>query len=217
MNDRAAVVASSLLVALGAWWFWRRPEDQAAGGGGFDVFSAVDQAISGVADQIVTTTGGMLARVGDGRMNISVNGMDAIKAHEALRLTKYRDQAGKWTIGYGHLILPWENFDAGITEQEALGLLVSDLADAEAEVNARVRVSISQAMYDALVSLAFNIGAGAFAGSTVVRRLNQGDFAGAADAILMWNKVTINGQLQPSAGLTARREDERRRFLSGVA
>ena len=150
-------------------------------------------------------------------MRTSINGLDRIKEHEALRLTKYRDQAGKWTIGYGHLIRAFESFPGAITEEQALGLLVSDLATAESAVNAVVRVPITQEQFDALVSLAFNIGAGAFRGSTVVKRLNAGDAVGAAAAFAMWNKIDQGGQLVVSQGLVNRRAAEAQLFIQGVS
>ena len=149
-------------------------------------------------------------------MRTSINGIDRIKEHEALRLTKYLDQAGKWTIGYGHLIRAFESFPGPITEEKALGLLVADLAAAESAVNANVKVAITQEQFDALVSLAFNIGSGNFRGSSVVRRLNAGDAIGAAAAFALWNKIEQGGQLVVSQGLVNRRAAEAQLFSQGV-
>jgi lysozyme len=220
VNDRDALIVSVVLVGAGAWWWLRRSGGDASAGAAFDAggfLSSVDAAIESVSGQIVTTAGGLVSRLGGESMSISIAGLDAIKSHEALRLVKYRDQAGLWTIGYGHLIRPWENFDAGITEEKALGLLVADLAEAERAVNAGVRVPVSQSMYDAMVSLAFNIGSGAFASSSVLRRVNQGDLEGAASAFALWNKVTIDGALVVSNGLVSRRAAEAAMFRAGWA
>lgn len=163
---------------------------------------------SGVINSFLSVGYGLNSMIGGRRMDISISGIDAIKEHEALRLTKYQDQAGKWTIGYGHLIGPFESFPGAITEEKALSLLVRDLDTAESAVNALVTVPITQEQYDALVSLAFNIGAGAFRTSSVLRRLNAGDTAGAAAAFALWNKVNIGGRLVASAGLSTRRASE---------
>lgn len=169
-------------------------EGDASGGGVVDSFLSVGYALNSM--------------IGGKRMNISINGVDRIKEHEALRLTKYRDQGGLWTIGYGHLIGPFESFPGAITEERALTLLVKDLADAESAVNALVSVAITQEQYDALVSLVFNIGAGNFRKSRLLKRLNAGDVQGAAAEFSKWNKVSMGGQLVASAGLSARRAAE---------
>ena len=74
-------------------------------------------------------------------------------------------------------------------------------------------VPLHQHEYDAFLSLAYNIGPGAFAKSSALRKFNEGDKRGAADAILLWNKA--GGRVL--AGLTRRREAERALFLSQVA
>lgn len=144
-------------------------------------------------------------------METSQSGIDFIKSHEGLRLTQYLDQAGLPTIGYGHLIKPNEGFYMGktITTEQAEELLRSDLRPAEIAVNSGIFEPLTQWQYDALVSLIFNIGAGAFNSSTLKGRINN-RFAPAEieEAWLRWNKVRINGVLTVSAGLTQRRKDE---------
>jgi len=157
----------------------------------------------------------VVAGLGLGTMaiiGISRSGLDKIKAHEALRLRPYKDQAGKWTIGYGHLILPHEtNLLTGqITESQALELLKNDLAIAEKAVNNMVTVSITGNQYDALVSLVFNIGIGAFAKSTLLKVLNEKNYTQAAREFLRWKYV---GK-KVSTGLFARRKREQRLFLA---
>ena len=142
------------------------------------------------------------------RRGISQAGVNFIKKEEGLRLDQYADAAGFPTIGYGHKIEPPEFFPPAITEPEAEKLLRRDIARFESSVNDLVKVPVTQNMYDALISLAFNIGIGALARSTTIRLLNKGDYKGAADAILLWkfaNKQPI---------LLARRERERTVFLS---
>ncbi len=146
-------------------------------------------------------------------MSLAVN---IIKVSEGLKLTAYRDSAGVWTIGYGHT---GSEVHAGmvITEAEAEALLARDIAWAVDTVRRAVRVALTESQRAALVSLTFNIGSGGFRTSTVLRRLNAGNYEGAADAILMWNKITVGGKKVISSGLRNRRERERALFLTGIA
>ena len=151
-------------------------------------------------------------------MQISAAGVDFIKSWEGFEARAYRDGAGVWTIGYGHT----EGFrdgafgpDAVITLQAATALLEKDLAPREKAVGDAVTVALEQYEFDALTSLLFNIGAGGFRRSTVLRRLNQGDREGAGAAFLMWNKITVDGTLRTSFGLTRRRQAESALFLKG--
>ena len=76
------------------------------------------------------------------------------------------------------------------------------------------KVPLNKNEFDALVSLAFYIGAGAFKGSTLLTKLKTGDRTGAADQFLVWNKITLNGKKQVLRGLRTRRKAERKQFLS---
>lgn len=146
-------------------------------------------------------------------MKTSRAGIDLIKKWEGCRLKAYRDAVGVLTIGYGHTSAagkPTVETGMTITQQEADDMLVRDLVKYEAAVGKAFTRSPTQAQFDAAVSLCFNIGEGAFSKSTVVRRFNAGDVAGAADAFLMWNKA--GGKVLK--GLEARRADERKMFLS---
>jgi len=136
-------------------------------------------------------------------------GLTLIKEFEGLRLEKYKDAVGKWTIGYGHLVLPSERIDRPITESEAEDLLQSDLRKFEGGVIQYVVVSMNQNQFDALVSFAFNLGLSNLRGSTLLRLLNQGKYAEAAEQFLRWNKA--GGAILP--GLTRRRAAERELFL----
>lgn len=150
-------------------------------------------------------------------MNTSANGVDFIAAHEGLRLSAYQDQAGLWTIGYGHLIKSGEDwlFGAPITQAQAKELLAEDLKMAENAVNSNISIDLNQNQFDALVSLVFNIGAGAFGGSTVKARINAQDTQDRiTEAWQRWDKVTINGELVSSRGLAKRREDETDLYFS---
>lgn len=145
-------------------------------------------------------------------MKISQRGIDFIHSFETLRLDCYDDGFGYPTIGWGHLVKrgePWKIGDR-ITRQLADELFEKDLKKYEDAVNALVRFPMTQGQYDACVSLAFNIGAGGFAGSSVLAHLNNGKIQSAAASFLKWNKV----KGKPVKGLTRRREGEKRIFLS---
>ena len=146
---------------------------------------------------------------------VSQEGIALIKRFEGLETQSYRDVAGIWTIGYGHTG-PEVGPGMRISEAQAEDLLQRDLQRFEDGVAEAVTVPITQSQFDALVSLSYNIGVGAFRRSTALKRLNKGDFEGAADAITWWNKATINGRKQPVLGLTRRRAAEAALFLQDV-
>ena len=146
-------------------------------------------------------------------MKTSRDGIALIKRWEGCRLKAYQDTVGVWTIGYGHTSAAGApKVAAGliITRQESEDILVRDLVQYESAVAKALTRSPSQSQFDAMVCLCFNIGPGAFAGSTVVRKFNAGDVAGAADAFRLWNKA--GGKVVP--GLEFRREDERKLFMT---
>lgn len=150
---------------------------------------------------------------------LSGPGLKAIAQHEIFRDRIYPDQANKPTIGYGHLLQPGEEkqFANGIDDKTAQALLAKDAAVAEAAVKRLVKMPLSQQEYDALVSLTYNIGQGGFADSTVLKKLNEGDYKAAADAMLMWDKITTkDGSKMQSSGLVNRRNSERDLFLNGT-
>lgn len=131
-----------------------------------------------------------------------------VAGFEGLRTTAYRDQRGIWTIGYGHTANVKEGDTC--TPEQALTMLSLDLMTADAAVKAAIAPTLSQNEFDACVSLAYNIGGGAFLHSTVAKLINALDFPGAAEAFLMWDKT--NGAVNP--GLLRRRQAERALFLT---
>lgn len=133
-------------------------------------------------------------------------GIDLIKRFEGLRLRSYLCPANVWTIGYGHTGGVTNN--QIITSEQAESILKTDLRRFENGVSDVVKVDLNQNQFDALVSLAFNIGLSAFAGSTLVRLLNDRDYAGAADQFLRWDKA--GGKVLQ--GLSTRRAAERALF-----
>lgn len=142
-------------------------------------------------------------------MAITQSTIDYIMEEEGFRTKAYRDSKGLLTIGVGHLIKPDEPHlkTAVLTHEEVMELLRSDLKWCSEAVERSVRVPLTQTQFDALYSLCFNIGETNFKKSTVVRRLNDGDYQGAADAILMWNKPPE---------LQKRRRRERDLFLADM-
>ena len=146
-------------------------------------------------------------------MKINAAGLDLIKRWEGLRLTAYQDSVGIWTIGYGHTAEagpPAPKAGMKITEKEATDILARDLGQYERAVTKAISVAPTSNQFAAMVSLCYNIGPANFAKSSVVRLLNVGQPREAADAFLLWNKA--GGKVLK--GLTARREDEKKLFLT---
>jgi lysozyme len=139
---------------------------------------------------------------------MKVHNINIIKKHEGLRLEAYLPTPNDvWTIGYGHTHTTKQGMK--ITEGQAESLLRKDILWVEKAINKLVVVSLSQNQFDALSSLVFNIGEGGFSSSTLLRLLNSGDYEGAANQFLRWNKQ--KGRVLN--GLTKRREEERALFL----
>ena len=132
---------------------------------------------------------------------------------EGLKLVAYLCPAGKLTIGYGHT---GDDVHVGmtITPDKADFLLSRDLMAASQSVIRLVQVELNNNQFSALVDFVFNLGGGALASSTLLEKLNHGDYAGAADQFLLWDKAHVNGQLVTIPGLTVRRQREREEFLA---
>lgn len=150
-------------------------------------------------------------------MRTSAAGRKAIAQREGNKLTAYLDSVGVWTIGVGHTTVagpPAVSKGLKITAGESDDILTRDLAGVEADINRMVKAPLSQSQFDALVSLVFNIGGGAFGKSTLLKKLNARDYGGAAEQFLVWNKGTISGKRVAIQGLTTRRKAERVQFLA---
>ena len=139
-------------------------------------------------------------------MAIAKSTLAFVTKEEGFKTKAYADSKGLMTIGVGHLIKPDEAHlkEATLSIDQVEELLQSDLKWCDEVVTQAIKVPLNQNQYDALYSLCFNIGATHFRESTVVKKINQGDLAGAADAILMWNKPPE---------LEGRRKRERALFL----
>jgi lysozyme len=133
-------------------------------------------------------------------MRLSDAGRKLIKGFEGLSLRAYPD-AGGHSIGYGHF-----GAQAGdvITQAHADQLFDGDALRFEKAVSDTIPIA-NQAQFDACVSLAYNIGTGAFSGSTLARKHKAGDYIGAANEFARWNKS--QGAVHP--GLVVRRAKER--------
>lgn len=135
-------------------------------------------------------------------------GVSLIKSFEGCKLTSYKCPAGVWTVGYGHtgqFVKP----GLSITQSEADELLLHDLDVFEAGVENAVGVELNDNQFSALVSFAYNVGIGNFRRSTLLKKLNKGDYAGAAEQFERWNR----GGGKVLRGLVRRRKAEKELFL----
>ena len=146
-------------------------------------------------------------------MTISNKGLELIKEFEGFSANAYLCPAKIPTIGYGNTF--WEDgrkvrIGEQISKSKALELLEfvanKDFAD---KIFPLIKVEVNQNQFDAMVSLAYNIGVGAFSNSTLLKRVNAKDFIGAGNEFLKWDKS--GGK--PLLGLTRRRQREKELFL----
>ena len=115
-------------------------------------------------------------------MNTSTNGLALIKEFEGCKLDAYKCPANIWTIGVGHT----KGVKEGdrITESQALDLLREDMRWVENAIDKHVTAHLNQNQYDALASFIFNCGEFAFYSSTLLKKLNAGDYEGASNEFL---------------------------------
>ena len=147
-------------------------------------------------------------------MKTSDAGIALIKEFEGCELACYADAVGVPTIGYGHTVgLTQAHVGVKSITQEAAERLLreDDLPRYEAGVSAVVKVPLEQHQFDALVSFAYNLGVGALASSTLLRKLNVKDYGGAASEFPRW--VRAGNQVLP--GLVRRRAAEQALFGGG--
>jgi lysozyme len=153
-------------------------------------------------------------------MKISNNGVAIIKTFEGLRLSAYTDSAGVWTIGYGStryqngkVIKPNDKL---ANEQQADILFRNTLNQYENAVTDFVKITLTQNQFDALVSFTYNVGIYALKDSSLLQKLNKGDYASVAEAFLPWDKITDpkTGKKIALDTLTKRRQKERDLFLT---
>lgn len=149
-------------------------------------------------------------------MKVDAAGREAISYEEGLRLRAYRDSGGVWTIGLGTTRYPdgrpVRKGDT-CTREEALAWMEHDLAWAEDAVNESVKVPLNQPMFNALVSMAYNIGKPRFMGSTLVKLLNGGWYTEAQKEFDKW--VYVQGEKDEKV-LVKRRDREQKMFNDGI-
>ena len=165
--------------------------------------------------------------------DINDAGLKLIKSFEGIpdgdprtvNIDPYLDPVGIWTIGWGHAIRVGADYlrgrenrraaidlyPGGITKHQAEQLLRADLMDTCRDVESLVDVALTGNQFAALVSFTFNLGRGNLAKSTLLRKLNEGDYAGAAQEFLKWNRA--GGKVMK--GLDARRKAESALFQTG--
>jgi len=144
---------------------------------------------------------------------VSQQGVELVKKFEGLHkvqpdgtVSSYRCPAGVWTIGYG--ATKGVRSGTKLTVQECEDRLLEELNEFGAQVRRVVDVPLTQSQFDAIVSLTFNIGIGNLKSSTLLRKLNAGDYAAVPAQMMRWNKARVDGKLTPLKGLTRRRAAE---------
>ena len=135
-------------------------------------------------------------------MQISKTGIELLKHFEGCELKAYQDSVGVWTIGYGHTKGIYEGLE--ITQSEAEKMLQDELPEYEGYVTDKVVPLLQQHEYDALVCWVYNLGPTNLSSSTLLKRLNAGEFKDVPFQMKRWDKA--GGQ--PLLGLTRRRNAE---------
>lgn len=140
-------------------------------------------------------------------LTISGTGIALLKKFEGFRSKPYLDSAGVWTIGFGTTFIngmPVTKNTPAVTQDQATQYLLSDVKKFQDTINKSVKVPLNQNQFDALVCFVYNVGAGAFLGSTLLKVLNLKHYQEVPAQMLRWNKA--DGKVLP--GLTARRQAE---------
>ena len=144
-------------------------------------------------------------------MHISDEGLELIKHFEGCELEAYKCAAGVWTIGYGHT----KNIQEGDkwSQDKADFMLWRELEEEyEQYVHDYVHVPLNQSQFDALVSWTYNLGPANLKASTMLKKLNNGEYEEVPAQMARWNKATVNGKRTVLEGLTRRRKAEGQLF-----
>ncbi|MBN6491902.1 lysozyme [Acinetobacter pittii] len=178
-------------------------------------FTAMSRSSDANNSLIATATDNGTEEVGFAvdEMSVSQEGVNHICNFEGLRLNAYDDGVGVWSIGYGTTRYPnGSSVQKGdtCTLEQAKAYMQHDLKIFERAVNGAVKVPLKQNQFDALVSLTYNIGTGAFKNSTLLKKLNSGNYKEAANQFDVW--VNAAGKRLP--GLVRRRAMEKKLFLA---
>jgi len=137
-----------------------------------------------------------------------------IKKFEGFREYLYDDQAGNYTIGYGHKVDMDKNPILRVSKEQANRILAQDIDIAQGSIFELVKVPLSENQLIALTSFVFNIGIEAFSNSTLLNLLNQGKYLDAAKEFDRWQMITIDDIKVSSPELVKRRRDEMDIFIS---
>ncbi len=198
-TDSDGHAPSTSVPGVGYWW---KGETLVSVGS-----SSLDATFASIGPQLMTES---QEEAQNQDMSLSSEGLDFIKKYEELRLKTYKDQAGYETIGYGHKVLPGEDFSKGITEAQALDLLKQDVQSTVNAVNAGlkdVKASVKQNQFDALVSLAYNAGSGSVqAKNQMMQAIKAGKLTEGNFTAYRW--IHVNGKPVESTGLLRRRKAE---------
>ena len=140
-------------------------------------------------------------------MKVSQAGIDLIKQFEGCKLTAYRDTGNVLTIGWGHTSEagpPAVKEGMKITQEEANSIFAADVGKFSEGVAGLIKVAVTQKQFDALVSFAYNVGIPQFSTSTLLKKLNSGDYEAVPPQLMRWTKD--NGK--EISGLVRRRRAE---------
>lgn len=146
---------------------------------------------------------------------ISDIAVNLVKEFEGFADRAYVDTDGTPVIGYGLSKIAGKPVQLGdrIEPLQAEIALKHQLQEIYQELNKIVQVNLSDRQFSALASISFNVGINSIKDSTLVRKINAEDYAGAANEFLRWDKANLQGTLVQMPGLTRRREAERQLFL----
>ena len=142
--------------------------------------------------------------------------INLVKQHEGFRSYAYIDTSGLPVIGYGQTKIHGKTVQMGqyVTQAQADAALAQELYHIQRIVQSKVRVKLTPNQLGALTSLVYNAGTRVITTSTLSRKLNAGDYAGAAKEFPRWNKANQGGRLVALPGLTKRRLAEQKLFLT---
>ena len=209
MQQTAALAAIATVIG-GTYLILRGMEQRGSGGGQITTDNTSEGSIfdmNSIANQL---TAAATPSPADNPTTLSQSGIAALQAREGFSATPYADHKGN-SIGFGHLIKPGESLTY-VSVSQATDLMMADVQWAQDAVRSAITVPINQAQFDSLVSFCYNVGSGAFKGSTLVRKINQDDPA----AVLEFHRwVYASGEVNPA--LVRRRDSEQQQFESASA
>lgn len=147
---------------------------------------------------------------------VSATAINIVKEFEGFEAEAYIDTDGTPVIGYGLSRIAGKPVQIGdrILPEQADAALKNQLQEIQQQIEKTVKVELSDHQLSALASISYNVGVGGIKKSTLVRKLNAGDYAGAANEFLRWDKANVSGRLVQLPGLTRRRQAERALFLN---